>query len=141
MSNRTSWHAPAPYNPEHDDWKESWCEHVEADKTLAYMVGCEDDSFGPVARNVCCEPCYRAAKEEEAEEIHTCQDCGMDFPRKQVRMWRWYDFDVAAGDEPDCICGECWEKPKHKDRMARNNLARDEERERYSYMDENDDRY
>ena len=100
------------------------CEHVEHDCTTAYAVFCEDDSFGPVGRYVVCKDCYLKEKQEEDERIDYCQDCGKALPQKELRVWRWYDFYAAQGDEPLVICDECWKAPKHQWRLQKDEEAR-----------------
>lgn len=93
------------------------CEHVEVGKP-GILVG-EQDSFGPVTRFLECPECRKASREQEDEELERCADCGKDYPRKEVVMWKWYDFYAASGDEPLCVCDGCRVKIKHRLRCWR----------------------
>jgi len=94
------------------------CMHVEKDATKAFAVHCEDDSFGPVLRNVVCEECFTKAEKASAEVLCTCSDCRKAVRAEDTREWRWFDFYAAQGDEPLVLCLGCWEAPKHLERMA-----------------------
>jgi hypothetical protein len=105
------------------------CEHVAAKTAPPYIVRCEDDSFGPVCRNVICRVCYEADQEQEDNEEVVCQDCHKRVAKKDSREWRWYDFYAAQGDEPLVICNTCWHEPAHKARRAEDQKASQEESE------------
>jgi len=111
-----------------EDGRSDLCEHVERDRTLAYTVYREDDSFGPVGRYVACKKCADKADEEEAASIYRCDDCGRDVQRRAGRMWRWYDFYAPQGDEPLFICNQCESGPVH---TARKRRDREEEQREY----------
>lgn len=102
--------------PGDDRW--DMCEHLKAGD-IAAVVFCEDDSFGPVLRNACCKKCADEIKKKQDEELEFCHDCKTNKPGKEVNEWQWYDFYALQGDQPLHICDECWEKPTHKNRMAR----------------------
>lgn len=97
------------------------CEHVMNGTRLAYAVLCEDDSFGPLVRDVVCEACYDASREEEGSVIVVCHDCKERKPMRECFEWRWYDFYAPQGDEPYIICEECETKPAHLERVRRDN--------------------
>ena len=105
------------------DDRSDFCEHVDADRKLAVAVLCEDDSFGPVGRFVVCSNCLRASREAEAAEMVCCADCLVRKPRRETREWKWYDFYAPQGDEPRCVCKECWKLPMHQERMADDRAA------------------
>lgn len=114
------------------------CEHVETDSKLAYIVLAEDDSFGPVLRNVVCKACYDAHTAEEDAELHTCEDCKCTVPRALGVFWRWYDFYAPQGDEPLFVCDKCLTAPKHIERRRKDAAEARAEDELYrGYDDEN----
>ena len=100
------------------------CDHVQAG-TEGYAVFCEDDTFGPVMRNVVCKPCY----DEAQEELHyePCYDCKERKKHKEILQWKWYDYYAPQGDEPLYICTACWMLPKHEARMAADREEEDDE--------------
>ena len=106
---------------------DSACEHVEEGISPVYVVVTEQDSFGPVGETAFCEACFAKAKAEEAEEEVFCPDCKQNVKKADTRTWKWYDFYAPQGDEPLIICKECWLKPKHQSRMARDEEEREEE--------------
>lgn len=89
-----------------------YCEHIEEGETLGLKYSMESDSFGPVAVFIQCEDCFEHKKEQDRYNI--CYDCGED---KRTDQWRWFDFYAPQGDEPLEICDDCWDKPKHQQRM------------------------
>jgi len=101
--------------------KDSQCEHVEKDKTLAYCVDIEADSFGVVSSHAKCKECHETEKNEVDEELHTCFDCLKEVKRADGIMWKWYDFYAPQGDEPLFICNECKGNSKHTERVAKDN--------------------
>jgi len=103
------------------------CDHVEESPQLAYAVLCEDDSFGPVNRYVVCEQCYRDCLDEEDAREVVCRDCKKVLPMGECFEWKWYDFYAPQGDEPLIICLECEKLPRHKQRVAEDNKAYNEE--------------
>ncbi len=108
------------------------CEHVEQNSALAFAVLCEDDSFGPVLRNVVCEACFADVEEAEKHRRCICQDCRKSVPKAETREWRWFDFYAAQGDEPLVLCLGCWEAPKHLERMAEDRNSERSENEYYA---------
>lgn len=112
------------------------CEHVAVNPSVAYGLYLEDDSFGPVDRRVMCKACYDNALAEHNAELETCHDCRKRLPRNDMNHWCAYDHYPAQGDEPLPICDECWEAPKHKARIRRDDAARAREDRWYA---DNDD--
>lgn len=118
-----------------------FCDHVQVNKSLAYVSLNEDDGFGPLSRYVVCKPCYEKAQQEYAEQSTYCDDCKQYKKNSQMRQWRWFDFYAAQGDEPVDICKECWELPKHEKRMSNDRAERqadDDYYNRNNYSDEYD---
>ena len=93
-----------------------WCEHVEEDNSLLHSISRENDSFGHEAYGMC-EKCSDRMDEEIDNEEVFCIDCKGTFKRKDTFEWKWYDFYAAQGDEPDVICKDCRNKPKHLQRV------------------------
>lgn len=81
------------------------CEHVEADHNTAYIVYCEDDSFGPLVRNVVCKSCYD--KDQAKPAWPGCQFCDEHRTNAEVSQWKWHDFYAPQGDEPYYVCDTC----------------------------------
>lgn len=102
------------------------CEHVEAG-VAPHALCKEDDSFGPVGRTILCKACYEKDRDAEKERLCFCNDCKKEIRRWDLRGWRWYDFYAAQGDEELLLCAECWEAPRHKERMRQD--KEDEEAE------------
>lgn len=94
------------------------CEHVEADHSKAAYWGAENDSFGLVGKYVYCAECWAKEQEREGEEEVFCNDCRQTKLKKDTFEWKWYDFYRPQGDVPLCICNECKDKEKHKQRVA-----------------------
>ena len=111
---------------------EEWdhCEHLKVGDVAPYMVG-EQDSFGPVARMGMCQECHDKYKEEQEQELEYCHDCGQEKPMKEMREWRWYDFDHKQGDEALHICDACSVLPKHKERVRKDKEAYEREMDDY----------
>lgn len=103
------------------------CEHAEADASTVAYVRCEKDSFGIVGSYACCEECDKKADEEEDNEEHVCADCKETKPLKDGFMWKWYDFYEAQGDEALFVCNCCRPKETHRQRVARDRAAHEEE--------------
>lgn len=101
------------------------CEHVEAGAPI-FAVGCEDDSFGPLARIGNCEACYHASVAAHAAEMVVCNDCKKEVPRSQATEWKWWDFYAPQGDEPLVICDQCRKLPKHIERVRADRADREE---------------
>ena len=99
------------------------CEHVKAGDSA--HVNQERDSFGIVGQAVLCDACHEAAEVAEGEETDFCYDCGKEYKIKDVIYWRWYDFYAPQGDDPLCICRDCWSKDKHQRRMAKDAADRE----------------
>ena len=114
-----------------DNW--GGCEHVETDHNLLHIVQYENDSFGREGYCLCKE-CFDKNQEAEDNEEVVCSDCKGTFKKIDTIRWTWYDFYVAQGDEPLCICKECRGKPKHVSRVARDKADHDAE-----FPDDNDD--
>ena len=114
-----------------------FCEHCTAED-LSKAVGFfyEKDSFGYVFTEIACKECEDKGKEEEDNKMVCCDDCKGTFLRKETTEWRWYDFYAAQGDEPCIICDECWNKPAHQSRMARDKADYDAE---FGYGDFDED--
>ena len=106
------------------------CEHVKAGDSA--HVNQERDSFGIVGQAVLCDACHEAAEAAEGEETDFCYDCGQEKKIKDVIYWRWYDFYAPQGDDPLCICRDCWSKDKHQRRMAKDAADREAEDDYYS---------
>lgn len=107
--------------------RDSCCEHVEADPSVAYYYGAENDSFGTVGSHVNCKDCYEKAQAAEDEELVTCADCGNVVKSGDTISWRWYDFYAPQGDEPLIICNSCRTKEKHIQRVRKDRADLDEE--------------
>ena len=115
--------------------RDSACEHCEHDKNNIYAIAKELDSFGTVGEYAMCKACFDKEKEREANETTTCHDCGQKVKKSETTPWKWYDFYAAQGDEPLTICKDCWNAPKHKQRMARDRWERKQEEESYQDRD------
>ncbi len=112
-----------------EDFSDSMCEHVEKDRTVAYRVYREDDTFGPVGRHVVCKECF---EKEEDQPFHSpCEDCGQLKPSSEMKSWKWYDYYAPQGDEPLYICVECIKLPKHLERKRRDDEERQKEDDYY----------
>ena len=94
------------------------CEHLAVGDKY-HRMDQENDSFGIVGQYASCEACCDAADAAAAEELGYCADCKQQKPMGQIRQWRWYDFYAPQGDTPRHVCKECWEKPQHQRRMAK----------------------
>ena len=114
------------------DLIEAWggCEHCEEDPSKVYAVFYENDPWGREGHCLC-ESCYDKAIEEEGEEILTCHDCGAEHPKKEMRIWRWYDFYAAQGDEPIIVCPKCRVAEKHIQRVRKDEADMNDELDRY----------
>ena len=84
-----------------------------------------------------CPSCIQKDNEAYENELVGCCDCKTLKPRKEIRSWRWYDFYAGQGDTPWNICTDCWGKPKHQYRMAKDAEDRAQEM-RYLGMDMDD---
>lgn len=60
-------------------------------------------------------------------DVVGCCDCKKSKFKYLTREWRWYDFYAPQGDEPMTICNECWTKPRHQERLARDRQELSEE--------------
>lgn len=119
------------------DLIEEWggCEHCEEDPSKVYAVSYENDPWG--REGYClCEDCYDKVLEEEDEEILTCHDCGAKHPRKEMRIWKWYDFHAPSGDEPIIVCPKCEIAEKHIKRVRKDRADMEEELDRYEAYEE-----
>lgn len=103
------------------------CEHVQADRSLAFALLKEDDSFGPVVRAVVCKDCDARHQDDDDDRLRTCQDCHTAVRAVAGREWRCYDFYAPQGDEPTFLCTACWKAPKHQGRMAQDRADEAEE--------------
>jgi len=121
------------------DERSDLCEHVERDRSLAFRVLCEDDSFGPVARFVACKQCYDESREEARKVHHICDDCGASVAREGGIMWKWFDFYAPQGDEPLFICLTCEESPTHAKRVERDSADYEREMRMYNRGMDRDD--
>jgi hypothetical protein len=99
--------------------RDSGCEHVEKDVSLAFAMRSENDSFGPVSTFVCCQACDLKAEEAEGNEECVCHDCKTTVKKKDGIEWKWYDFHAPQGDEPYFICNTCRYLEKHRSRVAK----------------------
>lgn len=107
---------------------EDQCDHLEDNPNQPVYVTYENDSFGIVGSYAACESCKEEQRKKEQEEtILGCYDCKQPTKLKDGTHWRWYDFYAAQGDVAMFICNECWNKPSHQRRMAKD--KRDEEME------------
>ena len=115
------------------------CDHLEDNPNQPVYVTYENDSFGVVGSYAACESCKKEQRKKELEEtILRCLDCKQPTELKDGSYWQWYDFYAPQGDEAIFICNECWNKPSHQHRMAKD--KRDEEMELGDqYFDDYDD--
>lgn len=111
--------------------EDSQCPHVEADPSCAAYNRKEMDTFGTVASYVCCEACNAEAEEREGEELVTCHDCEKEVKAKDALKWKWYDFDVSAGEIPLDICNDCRKAEKHRERIRKDTADYEEEMDSY----------
>jgi hypothetical protein len=65
-----------------------------------------------------CASCAEQHRRSEGEEKVVCRDCSTTKPRSETWEWEWYDFYAAQGDKALVVCKECWQLPKHRQRMA-----------------------
>lgn len=113
------------------DTRSDMCTHVEALRTTAYVVLMEDDSFGPVGREVVCKECFDKAEDIEANRSVTCCDCDGVYLKKDTIEWRWWDFYAPQGDEAMTLCMPCLKAPKHLKRCKRDREERKAEEKAY----------
>lgn len=116
---------------------EDQCDHLEDNPNQPVYVTYEYDSFGIVSSYAACESCDEKDKEELEETTEVCRDCKQPTKVKDGSHWQWYDFYAPQGDEAIFICNECWNKPSHQRRMAKD--KRDEEMDlARQYFDDDD---
>lgn len=102
------------------------CEHLkEGDK--AYGHSSENDSFGS-EMYLMCQKCYEEFLEERQKELISCNDCSVQWPRKDLKPYTVY-ARVTDGERPsDCVirlCVNCLEGKKHLDRVANDEWLKD----------------
>ena len=106
-----------------------YCEHVEADSSLAVAVFTETDSFGPVDWYAVCQSCLEVVEQEAAEEERACHQCRSVKKMSELTSWKCYDFYAAQGDTPMLLCNECRNSDTHRRRIEADQEAYDDEME------------
>lgn len=99
------------------------CVHLKYANTAPHIVG-ENDAMGPVHHMAMCQSCYDEHIAKRAVELEPCYDCNTLLPNSKLHTWKWYEFDPRQGDEPLHICGVCWNKDKHQQRIKESRNAR-----------------
>lgn len=99
------------------DQADGVCEHIKVGDRV-HVAG-EQDSFGPVTRFYECSACFQASQAAAGAELERCDDCGEQYPHRELEAWKPYDYYPQQGDEPTMVCPKCQLLPKHQARVER----------------------